>query len=120
MLSQVCAVSGEVQDGITDNLTGAVVGYVSAAVGVDQSWMPCDLRELGLLDTRTLSRLPGTAQGDYGGVFEEDKGLRDEAGDAAVPEVGLEVEGGLIVNESEFQDLQYTLGCRASVGVRSS
>ena len=109
VLSEVGAVAGEVQDGITDNLTGAVVGYVSAAVGVDQ--LNAAVGELGLLDEDVIEA-SGTAEGDYGRVFQEDKGVRGLASDATVPEAGLEVKGGLIVNESEFQDLQYTLGCR--------
>ena len=35
MLSQVCAVSGEVHDGVADDLARAVVGDVSAAVGLE-------------------------------------------------------------------------------------
>ena len=109
VLSEVCAVSREVHDGITDNLTRAVVGDISAAIGVDQ--LNATVGKLGLVDEDVIEA-SGAAQGDYGGVFEEDKGVGDKAGDAAVPEVGLDVEGGLIVNESEFQDLQYTIGCR--------
>ena len=36
VIPQVCAVSGEVHDGVADDLARAVVGDVSATVGVDE------------------------------------------------------------------------------------
>ena len=86
MLSQVCAVPSEVQNGVPDDLARPVVGDVSAAVGVDEP--DASFGEVGLGDQDVIE-VSGAAEGDDGGVFEEDEGIGDTAGDAAIPEFGL-------------------------------
>ena len=98
VFAQVCAVSGEVHDGVADYLARTVVGYVSAAVGVEEP--DATVGEFRLGDQHVIQDA-GAAEGNDGGMFEEEEGIGDLAGDAAVPEVGLEVKGGLVVYEAE-------------------
>ena len=108
VFAQVRAVSSEVHDGVADDLARAMVGDVSAAVGVEE--LDAMVGEFRFRDQDVIE-IPGAAEGDDGWVFEEQKGIGDLAGDAAVPEVGLEVEGVLIVKEAQIQELEHSLTC---------
>ena len=66
---QVCAVPGKVHDGVADYLARAMVGYVSASVGVDERDAVLGQHGFGGED---VIQTAGAAEGDYGGVFEED------------------------------------------------
>ena len=107
VFSQVCAVSGEVHDGVADYLARAVVGDVSTSVGVEERDATFGEVRFGDQD---VVKAAGSTEGDDGGMFEEEEGIGDLTGDTAVPEVGLEVEGGGVVDEAEVKDLQEVRG----------
>ena len=80
----------EVEDGVDDELAGAVVGDIAAAVGVDE--LDARLRE-ELFGGEEVFAMTVAAHGDDVRVFEEEKLVRDEAGFALGHEFLLQGEG---------------------------
>jgi hypothetical protein len=88
--ADVATVFGEIEDGVTDDLAGAVVGDVAAAVG----FLERDVH----LGQEAVARaeiffFAVAAQGDYVGVLAEDQDVWDRAGFAAFDELMLQCAG---------------------------
>jgi len=82
-------VASEIEDGVADELAGAVVRDVAAAVDlVDFDGF---LGE-GLVGGQDVGAAGVAAEGEDGGVFEEEEGVADAVGFAGGDDFGLEAE----------------------------
>ena len=87
-------VGGEADDGVGDELAGAVEGDVAAAVGFDE--FDAELLELGL-GGEEVGGGAAAAEGDDGGVFDEEEAVLGAGEDVGV---GLFLDGpGVAVGE---------------------
>jgi hypothetical protein len=82
---------GEIDDRVTDDLPGAVVGDVAAAVGLEDR--DAAFRQLGLVPDHVLLGTLAHAEGVNRIVFREDQRVADPAGVAAGDEFLLSLPG---------------------------
>ncbi len=92
----------EVEDGIADELSGAVEGDIAAAVGFEQ--FDAAGGE-GFAGEEDVAAVGVAAEGDDGRMFEEKEGVADTVLFAEFDEGLLEVERGGVVGEAEMEEV---------------
>ena len=106
---EVLAMFGDVEDGVGDELSGAVIGYVTAAVGGE------DLDSFGLVPIGWVQQVFGLeagAEGEDGVVFKQEEGVLGSGLDLG-EDIELAREGVLEGYSAERDDVQH-LNCGGS------
>jgi hypothetical protein len=95
-------VAPEVEDGVADELAGAVVGDVAAAVDLVDGDAFAGEKVVGGEDVGAGGV---AAEGEDRGVFEEDEGVADEAGFAGGDDFGLDAEAFEVGDAAELEEM---------------
>src|SRR5258708_29357849 len=95
------AVSAEVEDGVADELPGAVEGDVAAAVAFED----LDSAQSQLVGRQQdVGRLRVASQGDDRRVLEQEQHVADASGFAEFDQFLLDAQSGSVVDAAELED----------------
>jgi len=96
--------AAEIEDGVADELAGAVVGDVPAAVDFVKGDTAAQEELIGGEDVGAAGV---AAEGENRGVFEEEEGVLDVTGQAQGRDLCLNAEGFVVGNAAEVEVLDH-------------